>query len=431
MAIVSLPTASFSLDAGFYRLNVRNGDAAMAVELVDRNNPLRACLLFAQSAAQTYFLHLQHPLYNGMIVMHHPDADQPPPSGNPSLEWTRISKAAYYAVGLLAATKSRRLQRFGPGEKLLVTGGSADNLASFASQNVEFRYLRMYGLDDRSIKDKGWEHLFDAAQPLSNQKHVRMEAVDHRACVYVHMHYWETWPEIEAILLTECTGMDVIVTSSVQADQHFAKIAALFPQAQLIETENRGRDVGPFIELVSKGVFDHYNAVCKIHGKLSKKHGKETVSGLRVRRYILASLLANGNGSRAVEAFADRSDLGLIGPENLLLPPAGAAVKAYIKSEWPIMKRVFKRANIDVAPKDIVFFAGTMFWFRPAALSILQKMNMSLGDFDRENGAKRSTLQHSFERMFCTFVKSAGYKVDVFSPSSPSAETFEADNLNA
>lgn len=429
MASVSLPTASFSLEAGFYRLTLRSGETSLlAVELVDRDNPLRGCVLLSHATSQTYFLHLRQPLRAGAVRLHTDDADLKSSLDMLSLEWTRISKATYYAVGLLVAAKARRLQRFGPGEKLLVMGGSTGNLATFAGMNVEFRYLRIYGIDNHSIEERGWKDLFDPTQLLSAQKLAVLNAPSIRACMYVHMHYWETWPEIETILLNECDGMDLIITSSNQAGQQFARIAELFPHARLIETENRGRDVGPFMELVSTGVFDQYAAVCKIHGKLSKKDGKETLFGLRVRRYILASLLASGNSRRAVEAFAVRPDLGLLGPQNLLLPPPGGPSKAYLKSEWPIMRGVFKRANLDVDPQDVVFFAGTMFWFRPSALSILQKMGIGLLDFDPENGAKRATLQHSFERMFCAFVQNAGYKVDVMSPSTTPETSIKTDS---
>jgi hypothetical protein len=418
MVDISVPTASFFLEKGFYRLTLHGCDKRMAVQLVDRDDPARGCVLFSKQTDQTYLLKLKRPLSAGMITIHAFDTGASPGSTPPFLQCVRMSKALYYAAGLMAATTPRRLQRFGPGEKMVLCGGTAQDLAAFASQNVEFRYLRLYGLDDRSIDERGWRWLLDAQRPLSPQKQPAVPGVHGRVCVYVHMHYWETWPEIEAILRNECDGADLIVTSSAEASQHFSEIAERFPHARLIETENRGRDVGPFLELLSKGAFDQYTAVCKIHGKLSKKDGKETSFGLRVRRYILASLLANGNFRRAVDAFAATPELGLLGPQNLLLPSHGGSISGYIKSEWPMMKRVFARADIEVKPDDIQFFVGTMFWFCPKALSALQKTGIGLGDFDPENGKKRSTLQHAFERMFCAFVQNAGYRVDVVSPPS-------------
>ncbi|OLP46926.1 rhamnan synthesis F family protein [Rhizobium oryziradicis] len=416
MVDISVPTASFSLDEGFYRLTLRGGTPADVVQLIDRDNPSRGCVLFSRQSGQTYLLKLKRPLSAGMITVNSPAGEGASGATPISLHCSKISKAMYYGAGLAALTKPRRLQRFGPGEKLVVRGGTAQDLALFASQNVEFRYLRLYGLDNRSVDARGWQWLLDAERPVSGQKQPAHSEVSGRICVYVHMHYWETWPEIEAILSNDCEGADLIVTSSVDASQHFSKIAQRFPHAQLVATENRGRDVGPFLEMLSKGMFDQYTAVCKIHGKLSKKDGRETAIGLRVRRYILASLLANGNFRQATEAFAAKPALGLLGPQNLLLPPRGGNIKAYIKSEWSIMQRVFARANIEIDPKDIQFFVGTMFWFRPRAFSGLQKLGIGLGDFDAENGKKRSTLQHAFERMFCAFVQNAGYTVDVISP---------------
>lgn len=418
MVDISVPTASFRLDKGFYRLTLRGGTPACVVQLVDRDNPARGCVLFSSQIGQTYLLKLKRPLSAGMITVTPPAGEAASNATLISLHCAKITKAVFYGAGLAAAIKPRRLQRFGPGEKLVVRGGALPDLTRFATQNVEFRYLRLYGLDDRSIDGCGWEWLSDAERPLTGPKQPAHSEVSGRFCVYVHMHYWETWPEIEAILRHDCAGADLIVTASADAREHFPQIAERFPQAQLIATENRGRDVGPFLELLSKGTFDPYTAVCKIHGKLSKKDGKETAFGLRVRRYILASLLANGNFHQAAKAFAAKPELGLLGPKNLLLPSSGGSIKSYIKSEWPIMQRVFARAHLEVDPKDIQFFVGTMFWFRPPALSGVQKMGIGLGDFDAENGKKRSTLQHAFERMFCVFVQNAGYTVDVISPST-------------
>ena len=59
---------------------------------------------------------------------------------------------------------------------------------------------------------------------------------------------------------------------------------------------------------------------------------------------------------------------------------------------------------------ELGFFAGSMFWFSPAAISSLKRLPLTDLSFVPENGMQDGTLAHALERVFCPVVRAAGYK---------------------
>lgn len=405
MPVHNILPGNVSLTPGYYRLTPVDS----AIVFVDVDDFRRGCMLHPDG---TYYLHLKTTLSRGELrpVVVNGCVGR--------LEISQISPALFWIKAILAVSRSHGMQRFGPGERLLLLARDQADMAEAAFECVEFRYLRQYGLDDAAVKKNGWSWI-ETAWPAKVAEPNPVETVASKpktSCVYVHMHYWEIWPEIEAVLLNDCQGLDLIVTSTAERKAEFERIRMKFPDCQIIVHENRGRDVGPFLELLRKGVFDRYDSVCKIHGKISKKNGRETLSGVRIRRYILACLLADGACRRAVGIFATDQKNGLAGPANLVLPTEDEPVTRYIKNEVKHMRQVMAQAGQDFQADKVEFFAGTMFWFRPAALKNLKHMDIGIFDFEPENGAKYNTLHHAMERLFCQFTKDADFQIVKLQP---------------
>lgn len=404
---------TISLKPGYYKLSFQNIDPEVrAIELIDADDVERCCRLDLSKGQLRYALHLRTPLSAGKVRV---VADRPC-ERDTSIDFILVSKTFFSLQKAWAAIQRHRLQNFGPGEKLLCLSGDQDLAEAAAFANVEYRALRLYGLDDLSKENKGWDWL-DEGWPLVDHAKGAVSRSPLRACVYVHLHYIETWPEIKSTILRNGVDMDVIISVTAQDSYFKDNVLATFPSARIFHMENRGRDVGPFMELLKQGIFKNYDAVCKLHGKLSRKNGKETISGHRIRRYTLACLLANGAGHHVIKTFFENPNLGLLGPRNLSLPLKGKPVSQYIKNELSHMREIFKRADVTLDPQDTQFFVGTMFWFRPAAFKLLERANIGLKDFLPENGAKRGTLQHGLERVFSALVKQAGYEVAAKQPT--------------
>ncbi|MFK0337587.1 rhamnan synthesis F family protein [Agrobacterium sp. 16-172Ci] len=402
-----------SLEPGYYKLSFQNVDPEVrAIELLDTDDVERCCRLDLSNGQLRYALNLKKPVEAANVRF----LANKPVEEETSIDFIPVSKKFFSLQKAWAAIQRHRLQNFGPGEKLLCLSGDQQAAESAAFANVEYRALRLYGLDDLSKEHNGWDWL-DAGWPLTGFAENALSHPPVRACVYVHLHYMETWPEIKSNLLQNAMHMDVVISVTAEDFNFQDDVLTAFPNARIIHMENRGRDVGPFMELLKQGAFENYDAVCKIHGKLSRKNGNETISGHRIRRYTLACLLADGAGTHILKCFSENPELGLVGPRNLSLPLGGKPVSQYIKNELGHMREVFKRADVTFDPQDTQFFVGTMFWFRPAAFKLLDRANIGIKDFQPENGAKKGTLQHGLERTFSAIVKQAGYKVAATQPT--------------
>jgi rhamnosyltransferase len=60
---------------------------------------------------------------------------------------------------------------------------------------------------------------------------------------------------------------------------------------------------------------------------------------------------------------------------------------------------------------ELAFFAGTMFWLAPKAMTALHAATGETVEFDLENGKQDGTLAHAWERAFCLIARDAGYMV--------------------
>lgn len=74
---------------------------------------------------------------------------------------------------------------------------------------------------------------------------------------------------------------------------------------------------------------------------------------------------------------------------------------------------IFREFSVkyDESKIDISFFAGTMFWFSPRALSGIHAANRNVLEFESENGKQDGTLAHAWERAFCGIARAAGYTI--------------------
>jgi rhamnosyltransferase len=73
------------------------------------------------------------------------------------------------------------------------------------------------------------------------------------------------------------------------------------------------------------------------------------------------------------------------------------------------VREIMRAAGDPTGGGALGFFAGTMFWFRPAALRALVELPESALAFESEEGRQDGTLAHALERAFAMMVRHAGY----------------------
>lgn len=236
--------------------------------------------------------------------------------------------------------------------------------------------------------------------------------------VVVHLFYLELLDEILSHLRNIPIKFDLYISVvSLSSAIQVEKKLGYFTNANIYIycVENQGRDVAPFISLVNTGVLDDYTCVCKIHSKKSLYSNQ----GTNWRQDIYNELLGSTNRVLSIiNTFRNSPDIGIIGPE-----------KSYLTNDefWGANReRVYelsRKIGIESDEVSLGFFAGTMFWFNPKILKNIKDLNLTLNDFEEENGLQDGSFAHAIERFFTLAARKENFKVTT-------VEFLDSDVLN-
>ncbi|EFI53752.1 rhamnan synthesis F family protein [Afipia sp. 1NLS2] len=214
--------------------------------------------------------------------------------------------------------------------------------------------------------------------------------------IIVHLHYCDVWPDFEKRLRNLTCPFSLIVTLNESNPDFAARVAGQFPNAKVLVYPNRGRDVGPFIQLLREGHLDDFELICKLHGKKTVSLGPRMIFGEIWRRLLLNDLVGSDELVRAIlQRFISQPGLGLVGSSHF---------RGNYLGTWPrnaaLTLELAKRLGCPEERFKLDFFAGTMFWVRRELLDLLKSLNLSQDDFPVEAGQTDGTLQHALERIF-------------------------------
>jgi lipopolysaccharide biosynthesis protein/SAM-dependent methyltransferase len=218
------------------------------------------------------------------------------------------------------------------------------------------------------------------------------ETTEARYAVIAHVHYAQTWPELQAAI-ESLPGVDVYVTTTTLETAQF--IADNMPRAIVEIVDNRGRDVRPFLMTMQRLAHLNYKAVCKVHGKKSAYR----TDGDTLRQQLTSTLLKPS----VIEMFEQDDELGLVAAESSMIAhnaqnmTYGQALVDAISAEIGIPFRMGR------------FPAGTMFWASPQAIAPLTALNIR--SFDVERGLADGTRAHAIERLFATVTEARGFSI--------------------
>ncbi len=181
-----------------------------------------------------------------------------------------------------------------------------------------------------------------------------------------HCHYPDLVPELATRLLSLPRGAALHVTASDPA-----VFAAWDPYRRrsrvpirFHETENRGRDLLPFVTVARSLAIAPDAAVLKIHGKRSAY----VAAGDWWRRDMLRGLFPGPFAARrALVRFAADPRLALLGAPGTFI--GHPVYWGRNRDAVTTLMRAF--TGTDPRDEDLAFFAGTMFWIRGGFLAEL------------------------------------------------------------
>lgn len=229
-----------------------------------------------------------------------------------------------------------------------------------------------------------------------------------RIAICLHLFYPKIWPVIRAALkrIPEKWHLYISVPRFT-CTKTLKSIADEFPETQFLVVSNRGRDVLPLLRWLQIGIFKKYDFVCKLHTKCSP----HIEGGGAWLSEILYSLLGNSDRITTIlNRMRNSSEIGIIGPRQQLLSNGHPLHRGTNHRQ---LKALAERASLPATTLTSPFFAGTMFWFRPAALESLLKLGLDEHDFPIEMGQSDGTPAHAIERLIWPLAERHGFRIEV------------------
>jgi len=236
-----------------------------------------------------------------------------------------------------------------------------------------------------------------------------------RVAAVVHIFYSDLIDEIRNTLKHIVEPFDMIVTTPHAHDvpEIVTAFSPLAAGMAVLISENRGRDVGPFMGVHRTHMLDAYDAVLKLH---SKKSLYEAGRGTQWRQELFQGLCGNSNITRRSLALLRAGAADMIGAHgyHVTNPRRWGGNRANVQR---LLQSLSAEPLPPEATLDLSFFAGSMFWFAPRALAALHEMPEALLEFEPENGQLDGTLAHALERVFGILPSRSGHRLASLAPA--------------
>ena len=171
----------------------------------------------------------------------------------------------------------------------------------------------------------------------------------------------------------------------------------------LLETDNRGRDIAPFLSALGYIREDGAQLLLKLHTKRSP----HLENGDHWRVQLLDSLLDPGTAGRALEALRADPALGVLAPDGHVL-----SVSAFLGANAGQVSELSRKLGIEQESVEAsVFVAGSMFYARPRIFYPLMESAICTSDFEVERGQLDGTLAHGIERLVGALTAKQGMRL--------------------
>ncbi len=261
---------------------------------------------------------------------------------------------------------------------------------------------------------------------------LRTDFVDHRSVVStpepppsatrlklaIHLHWFhpDQAPLFIRRLAKSAHPFDLLLTVCSEESERMAPVFfnkdSLPAMGNLVvkRVPNRGRDVAPWLVGLREEQ-RRYDLVGHLHTKQSAHFS----FGDAWRDYLLDNLIEAEALDGIVKHFEAEASLGLMFPpifDDLLLFMSRNHISPLgHEGEQDLCNRLLQEMGcpLRLTRHRVHFSAGTMFWYRPAALAPMLSTRLSFEDFPEEPIGVGGSLAHAFERMPSIVAQFTGY----------------------
>ncbi len=233
-----------------------------------------------------------------------------------------------------------------------------------------------------------------------------------KLAIVIHAFYLDVFNEIMAMIIPDKdTSFKFFITCPANLkDEIESKLKKTNSQFTIMEVDNHGRDILPFLNILPLVFNENFEVVLKIHTKRSNHLNKENLW----RTTILEELIGGDNIATAINIFEKNPHIGMIGPANNILP-----MSLYYGGNASTVELLCEQMNLTKQQmSNFQFVAGSMFYARKEVLIPVLKLGLNSQDFEKEDNQLDSTMAHAVERIFSAGLIVSGLKLADTSSSS-------------
>jgi GT2 family glycosyltransferase/glycosyltransferase involved in cell wall biosynthesis len=225
-----------------------------------------------------------------------------------------------------------------------------------------------------------------------------------KIAIVVHVFYIDLWDEISSYLNQLDANYDMYVTvPETMSEEDISKIFFKKKDINIYMVENRGRDVLPFLQVMSIIPEKNYAYICKLH---TKKTGDSPLGNVWRKLLYFDLLGSNKTVQNIVKMFDENNSIGIITGKNTILDSQRYAYGNDDKIDY-----LAEKTNI-IYNDHYLFPAGTMFWIRSELLQpLIDLFKNGALEFEEEKGQKDDTLAHAIERFFGILCQDKGQSI--------------------
>jgi lipopolysaccharide biosynthesis protein len=225
----------------------------------------------------------------------------------------------------------------------------------------------------------------------------------HDTAVILHLYYPAMWEEIQFYLRNLNGAYDLFVSIPYNVNLSDQDILDVNEHVFIYRCNNHGRDILPFLNILSSIHHLQHRYALKIHTKRSSHRRDGTVWRKDLYDKLCGSPTLIGN---IRSTFDSHTEIAIIAPQGHLLPST-----FYWGQNVDTVKKLAHMANIPFKDEVFKFVAGSMFWFRPSAFRPIVDLPVEADDFEAERGQVDGTLAHAMERFFGLMIQHKGQKI--------------------
>lgn len=232
---------------------------------------------------------------------------------------------------------------------------------------------------------------------------------EHKPKVLVHLHLYYL-DQLDYMLkklknINSC-DWDLFVTMTKQDEQAIQKLKGFKPDVHIVQVEDKGFDIWPFLQVLNLVDLENYDDILKIHTKKYRKKKDFYGRGNAWRNYLIDALLGSRKQfQKNIHLMQMDKSVGLIGSRATL-----ATMGCFEKDDSILFDEMCQSHGIPVSQGR--FIAGTMFLVRAKCFQRIKDMNFKSEDFNHiQQTSGRTTTAHTLERLLSRIVEVEGYKI--------------------